>query len=174
MAQSLAEFGDMAGIVVNRRTGLLIGGHQRTDVLAGATMLVTDLPAPEPDGTVARGHLEHGGRRYAVRVVDWPEAKAHAALSCSCASRRTQTTCGTCAATNASPAWSEWQAEMKTKSSAKKRFKITGTGKVVYAQAGKRHGMIKRTNSQIRNLRGTAVMFDTDGYNVKKYFLPNG
>jgi large subunit ribosomal protein L35 len=34
--------------------------------------------------------------------------------------------------------------------------------------------MIKRTNSQIRNLRGTAVMFDTDGYNVKKYFLPNG
>jgi large subunit ribosomal protein L35 len=64
--------------------------------------------------------------------------------------------------------------KMKTKSSAKKRFKITGTGKVVYAQAGKRHGMIKRTNSQIRNLRGTAVMFDTDGYNVKKYFLPNG
>jgi large subunit ribosomal protein L35 len=64
--------------------------------------------------------------------------------------------------------------KMKTKSAAKKRFKITGTGKVMYAQAGKRHGMIKRTNKQIRNLRGTNVMFDTDGYNVKKYFLPNG
>jgi large subunit ribosomal protein L35 len=64
--------------------------------------------------------------------------------------------------------------KMKTKSAAKKRFKITGSGKVVYAQAGKRHGMIKRTNKQIRNLRGTNVLFETDGYNVKKYFLPNG
>ena len=45
--------------------------------------------------------------------------------------------------------------KLKTKSGAKKRFKITGTGKVMYAQAGKRHGMIKRTNKQIRNLRGT-------------------
>jgi large subunit ribosomal protein L35 len=64
--------------------------------------------------------------------------------------------------------------KLKTKSGAKKRFKITGTGKVVYAHKGKRHGMIKRTNKQIRNLRGTAVMFKTDGDNVKKYFLPNG
>jgi hypothetical protein len=80
MAKSLAEFGDMAGIVVNRRTGLLIGGHQRTDVLKDGRLDVADLPAPEPDGTVARGHLEHGGRRYAVRVVDWSEDRAHAAL----------------------------------------------------------------------------------------------
>src|SRR5271166_2909842 len=64
--------------------------------------------------------------------------------------------------------------KLKTKSGAKKRFKITGTGKVVYAQRGKQHGMIKRTPKQIRNLRGTAVMFKTDGANVKKFFLPNG
>jgi large subunit ribosomal protein L35 len=64
--------------------------------------------------------------------------------------------------------------KLKTKSGAKKRFKITGTGKVVYAQSGKRHGMIKRTTKQIRNLRGTAVLFKTDGDNIKKYFLPNG
>ena len=64
--------------------------------------------------------------------------------------------------------------KIKTKSSAKKRFKITGTGKVLYAQAGKRHGMIKRTNKQIRNHRCTSVMFDGDAANVKKYFLPNG
>jgi len=64
--------------------------------------------------------------------------------------------------------------KLKTKSGAKKRFKISGTGKVIYAQRGKRHGMIKRTNKQIRNLRGTAVLFKTDGDNVKKYFLPNG
>ena len=59
--------------------------------------------------------------------------------------------------------------KLKTKSGAKKRFKITGTGKVVYAQRGKRHGMIKRTTKQIRNLRGTSILFKTDGDNVKKY-----
>jgi large subunit ribosomal protein L35 len=64
--------------------------------------------------------------------------------------------------------------KLKTKSGAKKRFKITGTGKVLYAQAGKRHGMIKRTNKQIRNLRGTNVLFKSDGDNIIKYFLPNG
>ena len=63
--------------------------------------------------------------------------------------------------------------KMKTKSGAKKRFKVTGTGKVVYAQRGKRHGMIKRTKKQIRNLRGTRILFKSDGENVKKYFFPN-
>ncbi len=64
--------------------------------------------------------------------------------------------------------------KIKTKSGAKKRFKITGTGKVKAAHAGKRHGMIKRTKKQIRQLRGTDVMFKSDGDNIKKYFLPNG
>jgi large subunit ribosomal protein L35 len=64
--------------------------------------------------------------------------------------------------------------KLKTKSGAKKRFKLTGTGKVVYAQRGKQHGMIKRTPKQIRDLRGTSVLFKTDGEKVKKFFLPNG
>jgi large subunit ribosomal protein L35 len=63
--------------------------------------------------------------------------------------------------------------KLKTKSGAKKRFKITGTGKVKYQQAGKRHGMIKRTTKQIRNHRGTNVLFKTDGDNIKKYWMPN-
>jgi large subunit ribosomal protein L35 len=63
--------------------------------------------------------------------------------------------------------------KMKTKSGAKKRFKVTATGKVLHAQRGKRHGMIKRTKKQIRDLRGTKVLFKADGENVKKYFLPN-
>jgi large subunit ribosomal protein L35 len=63
--------------------------------------------------------------------------------------------------------------KLKTKSGAKKRFKITGTGKVKYQQAGKRHGMIKRTNKQIRNHRGTNVMFKSDGDNIIRFFLPN-
>ena len=64
--------------------------------------------------------------------------------------------------------------KMKTKSGAKKRFKITGTGKVLSASAGKRHGMIKRTKKQIRQHRGTRVMFKADGENIIKFFLPNG
>ena len=59
--------------------------------------------------------------------------------------------------------------KLKTKSSAKKRFKITAKGKVVMSQAGKRHGMIKRTNRQSRNQRGTTVMSKQDGKIVKSY-----
>ena len=59
--------------------------------------------------------------------------------------------------------------KMKTKSSAKKRFKVTGTGKVVAAQAGKRHGMIKRTTKLIRNARGTTTLSEQDAKIVKTY-----
>jgi large subunit ribosomal protein L35 len=64
--------------------------------------------------------------------------------------------------------------KIKTKSGAKKRFKVTAGGKVLYQQSRKRHGMIKRTKKQIRQLRGTNVLFKTDGDKVRKYFLPNG
>jgi large subunit ribosomal protein L35 len=64
--------------------------------------------------------------------------------------------------------------KLKTKSGAKKRFKVTGTGKVVSAHAGKRHGMIKRTNNQIRNQRGTTILAECDGKVIRKSFLPNG
>ena len=63
--------------------------------------------------------------------------------------------------------------KMKTKSGAKKRFKLTASGKVRAGQAGKRHGMIKRTNKQIRNKRGTTTLSEQDARVVKK-FLPYG
>lgn len=63
--------------------------------------------------------------------------------------------------------------KMKTKSGAKKRFSFTATGKIKCAQAGKRHGMIKRTKDQIRNQRGTTVLSDADAKIVKP-FLPYG
>ena len=63
--------------------------------------------------------------------------------------------------------------KMKTKSSVKKRFKLTATGKVKVAQAGKRHGMIKRSKKFIRDARGTTVLSDQDARIVKKY-LPYG
>ncbi|MEO1562170.1 MAG: 50S ribosomal protein L35 [Pseudomonadota bacterium] len=59
--------------------------------------------------------------------------------------------------------------KMKTKSSAKKRFKMTASGKVKAAQAGKRHMMIKRTNKFIRNARGTTTLSAADAKIVKGY-----
>ncbi len=59
--------------------------------------------------------------------------------------------------------------KMKTKSSVKKRFKVTASGKVKSAQAGKRHGMIKRSNKFIRDARGTMVLCDADAKIVKQY-----
>lgn len=59
--------------------------------------------------------------------------------------------------------------KMKTKSGAKKRFKVTGSGKVKAAAAGKRHGMIKRTSKFIRDARGTMVLNESDAKIVKKY-----
>ena len=59
--------------------------------------------------------------------------------------------------------------KLKTKSGAKKRFKMTGSGKVKAGAAGKRHGMIKRTTKFIQKARGTMVLSDSDAKIVKKY-----
>jgi len=63
--------------------------------------------------------------------------------------------------------------KMKTKSGAKKRFKVTANGHVKVAAAGKRHGMIKRTKKFIRNARGTMVLSAPDEKIVLRNFLPN-
>jgi large subunit ribosomal protein L35 len=62
---------------------------------------------------------------------------------------------------------------MKTKSGVKKRFSLTASGKVRANQAGKQHGMIKRTNKQIRNQRRTTIMSPQDARIIKK-FMPYG
>ncbi len=63
--------------------------------------------------------------------------------------------------------------KLKTKSSVKKRFKMTGTGKVVASQAGKRHNMRKRQKSQIRRQRGTTILNEADA-NIIRKFTPYG
>ena len=57
--------------------------------------------------------------------------------------------------------------KMKTKSSCKKRFKVTATGRVKSGQAGKRHGMIKRSTKFIRTARGTTTLSAPDEKIVK-------
>lgn len=52
--------------------------------------------------------------------------------------------------------------KLKTKSSVKKRFRTTGTGKIVRSYAFKRHGMRKRSNKMLRQARGTTLMAACD------------
>ena len=61
--------------------------------------------------------------------------------------------------------------KLKTKSSVKKRFTLTATGRVRRTQQGKRHGMIKRTNTQIRDARGTTIM-DPSNERAVLRFMP--
>ena len=63
--------------------------------------------------------------------------------------------------------------KLKTKKGASKRFRLTASGKVKSYQSGKKHGMIKRSNAQIRNQRGSTILSDQDARIIKK-FLPYG
>lgn len=61
--------------------------------------------------------------------------------------------------------------KLKTNSSAKKRFKVTSSGKVMASQANKQHNMRKRSNRQIRDQRGTDALPDVEAKRVKQ-FMP--
>ena len=58
--------------------------------------------------------------------------------------------------------------KIKTHSGAKKRFKLTATGKVKRAHAFKSHILNKKTTKRKRNLRKTAVADETNTAAVKK------
>ncbi len=62
--------------------------------------------------------------------------------------------------------------KLKTSSSAKKRLKVTATGKILYKHAGKRHGMTKKSKSQIRNLRKSGVLSDANTAGALKFLMP--
>ena len=61
--------------------------------------------------------------------------------------------------------------KLKTKSSVKKRFRLTGTGKVKMGRAFKRHNMRKRSNSMKRKARGSTIMFESDAKKVKTFYF---
>ena len=63
--------------------------------------------------------------------------------------------------------------KMKTKSGAKKRFRLTGSGKIVRNFAGKRHMLRRRSQKMKRNARGTTIMKKCDAQLVRIY-MPYG
>lgn len=62
--------------------------------------------------------------------------------------------------------------KVKTNSGAKKRFRVSGTGKIVHKQAGKRHNLGKKSQRQIRNLRKNATLSKGHSASVLKFKMP--
>ena len=58
--------------------------------------------------------------------------------------------------------------KMKTKSSAKKRFKLTGTGKIKRRHAFKNHILTKKSKKRKLALTHSTLVHDSDVNNVKK------
>ena len=58
--------------------------------------------------------------------------------------------------------------KMKTKSGAKKRFKVLGNGGVKRAHAFKRHILTKKTTKIKRQLRGTSMVNERDMASISK------
>ena len=62
--------------------------------------------------------------------------------------------------------------KVKTNSGAKKRFRVTGAGKLVHKQAGKRHNLDKKSQKRIRNLRKGVALSEGHAHSVLKFKMP--
>jgi large subunit ribosomal protein L35 len=58
--------------------------------------------------------------------------------------------------------------KMKSNSSAKKRFKVTGKGKIKRKKAGKSHILTKKSNKRKRQLRKATLVDKADKKSVKR------
>lgn len=84
LVDSLKQFGDLSGIVFNRTTGQLVGGHQRIEAFkkAGVRHNATiehDFGEPNRQGTIAIGNIELDGELFKYREVMWPLERQRAA-----------------------------------------------------------------------------------------------
>jgi large subunit ribosomal protein L35 len=63
--------------------------------------------------------------------------------------------------------------KIKTKSSAKKRFRMTASGRVRGSFAFKQHNLRKRSNKMKRQNRGTRMLGKADSRIIKSYMPYN-
>lgn len=77
LRKAIIELGDLSGIIPNRRTGNLIGGHQRIKIAPrDAEIHITDrYDPPTEKGTTAEGYIVIAGEKHKYREVDWPLEK---------------------------------------------------------------------------------------------------
>lgn len=71
LKKSLLEFGDLSGIIVNKKSGHVLGGHQRLKVLPDNSQIVIEntFENPTKTGTIATGHVLIDGERFQYREV---------------------------------------------------------------------------------------------------------
>lgn len=81
LKKAIAEFGDLSGIIFNRKTKRLVGGHQRTKNFPpdAAIEITTKFKKPTKVGTVALGYVLVNGERHNYREVEWDEIREKAA-----------------------------------------------------------------------------------------------
>lgn len=63
--------------------------------------------------------------------------------------------------------------KLKTKKAAAKRFKVTGTGKLVFYKTGKKHLLSHKTSKLKRHKNNQAVVGKCDEANIKA-MMPTG
>ena len=76
LARSIEEFGDISGIVWNRRTGHLVTGHQRLAALRAEHGDRLSVRGSDADGWAL---VVPGGEVIPIRIVDWDENRERAA-----------------------------------------------------------------------------------------------
>lgn len=64
--------------------------------------------------------------------------------------------------------------KVKTNSSAKKRFKVTATGKITHQKSFKRHILTKKSTKRKRGLRKDGVVSDANLHFVKRLLRLRG
>jgi large subunit ribosomal protein L35 len=62
--------------------------------------------------------------------------------------------------------------KMKTKSGAKKRFRVTAGGKVKFKNAFSRHMMMNKPKKMKRKTRGMTIVFQSEAEKVMTYWMP--
>lgn len=78
LKKSMEHFGDLSGIVFNKHTGNIVGGHQRIKNLLPDLNIVKEKHKDNV-GTVAIGYIETDSGRISYREVDWDLSKEKAA-----------------------------------------------------------------------------------------------
>lgn len=76
LAESMARFGDLSGVIFNRRTRRLIGAHQRRQHIADEAKIELHgrrTSRPDAQGTIAVGFINVDGERWSYREVDVDE-----------------------------------------------------------------------------------------------------
>ena len=81
LKKSLDTFGPLYGVIFNRTTGRLAGGHQTIKTLPeGSKVVITKTyDVPTKSGTISLGHVIMGDESIPYREVLWDENTEHAA-----------------------------------------------------------------------------------------------